>query len=68
MYGFYKPVKNLTLRAGVYNLFNRKDTTWDSLRGLYSYSTTNGVDRDGKGLDRYRAPGRNYAVSLEWKF
>lgn len=68
MYGFYKPVKNLTLRAGVYNLFNRKYTTWDSLRGLYSYSTTNGVDRDGKGLDRYRAPGRNYAVSLEWKF
>ena len=68
MYGFYKPVKNLTLRAGVYNLFNRKYTTWDSLRGLYSYSTTNAVDRDGKGLDRYRAPGRNYAVSLEWKF
>lgn len=68
MYGFYKPAKNLTLRAGVYNLFNRKYTTWDSLRGLYSYSTTNAVDRDGKGLDRYRAPGRNYAVSLEWKF
>ena len=68
MYGFYKPAKNLTLRAGVYNMFNRKYTTWDSLRGLYSYSTTNGVDRDGKGLDRYRAPGRNYAVSLEWKF
>ncbi len=68
MYGFYKPAKNLTLRAGVYNLFNRKYTTWDSLRGLYSYSTTNSVDRDGKGLDRYRAPSRNYAVSLEWKF
>lgn len=68
MYGFYKPVKNLTLRAGVYNLFNRKYTTWDALRGLHSYSTTNSVDRDGKGLERYRAPGRNYAVSLEWKF
>ncbi|HEZ5211848.1 TPA: TonB-dependent hemoglobin/transferrin/lactoferrin family receptor [Neisseria meningitidis] len=68
MYGFYKPVKNLTLRAGVYNLFNRKYTTWDSLRGLYSYSTTNAVEKDGRGLDRYRAPGRNYAVSLEWKF
>lgn len=68
MYGFYKPAKNLTLRAGVYNMFNRKYTTWDSLRGLYSYSTTNSVDRDGKGLDRYCAPSRNYAVSLEWKF
>ncbi|WP_295710066.1 TonB-dependent hemoglobin/transferrin/lactoferrin family receptor [uncultured Neisseria sp.] len=68
MYGFYKPAKNLTLRAGVYNLFNRKYTTWDALRGLYSYSTTNAVENDGRGLDRYRAPGRNYAVSLEWKF
>lgn len=68
MYGFYKPAKNLTLRAGVYNMFNRKYTTWDSLRGLYSYSTTNAVEKDGRGLDRYRAPGRNYAVSLEWKF
>lgn len=68
MYGFYKPAKNLTLRAGVYNMFNRKYTTWDSLCGLYSYSTTNAVEKDGRGLDRYRAPGRNYAVSLEWKF
>ncbi len=68
MYGFYKPVKNLTLRAGIYNMFNRKYTTWDSLRGLYSYSTTNSVDGEGKGLARYRAPGRNYSVSLEWKF
>ena len=68
MYGFYKPSKNLTVRAGVYNMFNRKYTTWDSLRGLYSYSTTNSVDDEGKGLARYRAPGRNYAVSLEWKF
>lgn len=68
MYGFYKPAKNLTLRAGVYNMFNRKYTTWDSLRGLYSYSTTNAVEKDGRGLDRYRAPSRNYAVSLEWKF
>ena len=68
LYGFYKPVKNLTLRAGVYNLFNRKYHTWDALRGINANSTTNSVDRDGKGLERYYAPGRNYAVSLEWKF
>ena len=27
LYGFYKPVKNLTLRAGVYNVFNRNRRT-----------------------------------------
>lgn len=68
LFGYYKPVKNLTLRGGVYNLFNRKYHTWDSLRGIYSYSTTNAVDRNNKGLERYYAPGRNYAVSLEYKF
>lgn len=68
VYGFYKPVKNLTLRAGVYNLFNRKYHTWDALRGINANSTTNTVDREGKGLERFYAPGRNYAVSLEWKF
>lgn len=68
LFGYYRPVKNLTLRGGVYNLFNRKYHTWDSLRGIYSYSTTNAVDRNNKGLERYYAPGRNYAVSLEYRF
>ena len=68
VYGFYKPAKNLTLRAGIYNLFNRKYTTWDSLRGIYSYSTTNAVDDEGKGLARFRSPGRNYSFSVELKF
>ncbi|MDO4640637.1 MAG: TonB-dependent hemoglobin/transferrin/lactoferrin family receptor [Neisseria sp.] len=70
VYGFYKPIKNLTLRAGIYNVFNRKYHTWDALRGINSTrtSTTNTVDDEGKGLERYYAPGRNYAVSLEYKF
>ncbi|MCF7521283.1 TonB-dependent hemoglobin/transferrin/lactoferrin family receptor [Neisseria sp. ZJ106] len=68
VYGFYRPVKNLTLRAGIYNFFNRKYHTWDALRGINANSTTNTVDRAGKGLERFYAPGRNYAVSLEWKF
>ena len=69
LFGFYKPVKNLTLRAGVYNLFNRKYHTWDSLRGMNRRSTINTVDwSTGQGLERYYAPGRNYAVSLEYKF
>ena len=76
MFGYYKPGKNLTFRAGVYNLFDRKYHTWDSLRGLnitgglvnsvgrYPHSRYGGYP----GLERFYAPGRNYAVSLEWKF
>ena len=76
MFGYYKPGKNLTFRAGVYNLFNRKYHTWDSLRGLnITGGLVNSVGRDPNrtyggypGLERFYAPGRNYAVSLEWKF
>ncbi|MCK3655204.1 ligand-gated channel protein [Pasteurellaceae bacterium Macca] len=67
-YGFVKPTKNITLRAGVYNLFNRKYQTWDSLRGINQRSTTNSVDREGKGLERFYAPGRNFAASVEINF
>lgn len=68
MFGFIKAGKNITLRAGVYNLFNRKYHTWDALRGINLQSTTNTVDAAGKGLERFYAPGRNYAFSLEAKF
>ena len=73
VFGYYKPVKRMTLRAGVYNLFNRKYHTWDSLRGINPRSTINSLSvSDAKsaaqGLERYYAPGRNYAVSMEWNF
>lgn len=76
VFGFYKPTKNLTLRAGIYNVFNRKYHTWDALRGL---NNTGGVVNSvGKrpdrkyggypGLERFYAPGRNFAASIEYKF
>lgn len=69
VFGYYRPTKNLTLRAGAYNIFNRQYHTWDTLRGINVYaSTSNRVDKQGQGLERYYAPGRNYAVSLEYKF
>lgn len=70
LFGFYKPTKNITLRAGVYNLFNHKYHTWDSLRGINIRSTINTVDyRDGnQGLARFYAPGRNYSASIEVRF
>ena len=68
LYGFYKVNKNITLRAGLYNLFNRKYHTWDTLRGINKISTTDSVDKEGKGLERFYAPGRNLAASVEIRF
>lgn len=69
LFGFMKIGKHTTVRAGVYNLFNRKYHTWDSLRGItQNSSTTNTVDRAGKGLERFYAPGRNFSASVEIKF
>ncbi|WP_277619357.1 TonB-dependent receptor [Pasteurella multocida] len=31
---YAKPIKNLTLQFGVYNLTNRKYITWDSARSI----------------------------------
>lgn len=76
MFGFYKPTPQLTLRAGVYNLFNRKYHTWDTLRGLnVTGGIGNSVFSNGDptyggypGLQRYYEPPRNYTLSVEYKF
>ncbi|HDR1931390.1 TPA: TonB-dependent hemoglobin/transferrin/lactoferrin family receptor [Pasteurella multocida] len=67
-FGYYKITDDITFRAGIYNLFNKKYHTWDALRGINANSTLNSVDREGKGLQRFYAPGRNYAASLEIRF
>ncbi|WP_424410100.1 TonB-dependent hemoglobin/transferrin/lactoferrin family receptor [Pasteurella sp. PK-2025] len=67
-FGYYHITHDITLRAGIYNLFNKKYHTWDALRGINANSTLNSVDREGKGLERFYAPGRNYAASLEVRF
>ncbi|MCW9699182.1 TonB-dependent hemoglobin/transferrin/lactoferrin family receptor [Avibacterium sp. 20-129] len=68
LFGYYKINQHITLRAGIYNLFNRRYQTWDALRGINANSTTNTVDRDGLGLERFYAPGRNYSASIEVRF
>lgn len=56
------------LKAGVYNLFNKKYWTWDSLRtiGVSSPGVATGVT--GEGLNRYLAAERYAMISLEFKF
>ncbi|MDK4575252.1 TonB-dependent hemoglobin/transferrin/lactoferrin family receptor [Kingella kingae] len=67
--GHYTFGKYLTLRAGVFNLFDKHYYTWDSLRSIREFGTINRIDNaTGAGLQRFSAPGRNFAVSLEAKF
>lgn len=56
------------LKAGVYNLFNKKYWTWDSLRTIGVTSPGVATDITGEGINRYLAPERYAMVSLEFKF
>ncbi|HHE8991843.1 TPA: TonB-dependent hemoglobin/transferrin/lactoferrin family receptor [Haemophilus influenzae] len=67
--GYVQPIKNLTIRAGVYNLTNRKYITWDSARSIRSFGTSNVIDQStGLGINRFYAPGRNYKMSVQFEF
>jgi len=44
-----------TLRAGIFNIFDKKYWWWSDVRGIASTSST---------LDSYTQPGRNFSVSL----
>ena len=67
--GYIKPIKNLTLRAGVYNLTNRKYITWDSARSIRPFGTSNMINQNtGLGINRFYAPGRNYRLSMQLEF
>ncbi|HHF3656445.1 TPA: TonB-dependent receptor, partial [Haemophilus influenzae] len=66
---YWKPIKNLTFTAGVYNLTNKKYLTWDSARSIRHLGTINRVNTEtGKGLNRFYAPGRNYRMSVQFEF
>ncbi|HHF7149018.1 TPA: TonB-dependent receptor, partial [Haemophilus influenzae] len=66
---YWKPIKNLTFTAGVYNLTNKKYLTWDSARSIRHIGTINRVQTaTGKGLSRFYAPGRNYRMSVQFEF
>ena len=66
---YWKPIKNLTFTAGVYNLTNQKYLTWDSARSIRSTGTINRIDTaTGIGLNRFYSPGRNYRASIQLEF
>lgn len=49
----------ITLRGGVFNIFDTKYALWSDVRGLATTSTV---------LDAYTRPGRNGSVSISFRF
>lgn len=76
--GFYKPIKGLTIRAGVYNLLNKKYATWENIRSIRSFGTSNlvcssvnsalGCNTPNQGIERFQSPERNAKISFDYKF
>ncbi|EFP96518.1 TonB-dependent hemoglobin/transferrin/lactoferrin family receptor [Vibrio caribbeanicus] len=58
--GFYSPVKDLTLRAGLFNALNKKYWSYDELNGDDGTSSFN--------IDGKSQPGRNWGVSADYQF
>ncbi len=76
--GFYKPIKGLTIRAGIYNLLNKKYATWENIRSIRSFGTSNlvcssvnsalGCNTPNQGVERFQSPERNAKISFDYKF
>ena len=62
---YYSPVADLTLRAGLFNIANKKYWKWEDIRGV---SKTGASPLPESGLDRYAQPGRNFSVSAKYVF
>ena len=52
---YWKPVKNLTARAGAFNILDKKYLPWSEARGL-----------TGTSRERYSAPGRWIGASIRY--
>lgn len=68
--GYVNIRKFLTLRAGIYNLANRKYSTWESVRqsSIAASNNPNVFNQQVGHGARYAAAGRNFVLSLEMKF
>ncbi|WCE30621.1 TonB-dependent hemoglobin/transferrin/lactoferrin family receptor [Vibrio sp. SCSIO 43137] len=56
---YYKPIKDLKLSAGLFNVFDKKYWLYDDIAGR----TSSTFHIDGKSQ-----PGRNWAVTLDYQF
>lgn len=64
----YRINNHFTINAGIFNLLNRKYSTWDDLRQI-KYNGAKGDTWDsGEGIGRYTSPGRHFSLSVEARF
>ena len=56
---FVKVIDGLTLRAGIFNILDKKYTWWSDVRGLGATSVV---------TDAYTQPGRNASASISYRF
>lgn len=72
LYASYTPLPMLTIRAGVYNLFNTKYWRWDDLRQLTNPALLPHIEsffREGnKTITRFSQPKRYISASIEFNF
>lgn len=61
---YYRPMQDLTLRAGLFNAFDTKYWLHDDLRS----KTVVPGSMSPKNYDLYTQPGRNWSVTLEYLF
>ena len=55
---YYKPYEDITINAGIFNMFDKQYWVWDDVRN---------ITEAYEGLNRYTQPGRNYSVSVKWE-
>lgn len=66
---FAKPIDNLTLTFGAYNITNKKYLSWSSARSIREFGTTNLIDKKtGGGIERFYEPGRNLKFTFEYNW
>ncbi|ELR67781.1 TonB-dependent heme and hemoglobin receptor HutA [Photobacterium marinum] len=56
---YYRPMTDLTVRAGLFNAFDEKYWLYQDLEGVYESTV---------GKDRRTQPGRNWGISLDYAF
>ncbi|WP_163935267.1 TonB-dependent hemoglobin/transferrin/lactoferrin family receptor [Paraferrimonas sp. SM1919] len=56
---YFSPMKDMTIRAGVYNLFDTKYWYFQDIRGF---------EQGAEELDRFTQPGRHFSIELGYKF
>nr|VVV04219.1 Hemin receptor [Aliivibrio wodanis] len=56
---YYKPMKDLTLRGGLFNAFDKQ---------YWLYNDMIGTETGDDGIDRKAQAGRNWGIELDYKF